>query len=99
MRTEKIRPPLERATEQVVPQTKTGPSEGRRCSKLQRVREMTQRSTNKTRCNSSTGHRKVRKGGKEGLCCSRDGKSIAEMMVPWRTDGSGITVSEMANLK
>ena len=48
MRTEKIRPPLESATEQVVPQTKTGPSEGRRCSKLQRVREMTQRSTNKT---------------------------------------------------
>ena len=61
MRTEKIRPPLETATkqvvfqtktgQQVVSQTKTGPSEGRRCPKLQRVREMTQRTpqhTNKT---------------------------------------------------
>ena len=48
MRTEKIRPPLETATKQVGSQTKTGPSEGRRCPKLQRVREMTQRSTNKT---------------------------------------------------
>lgn len=64
MRIEKTRPPLERAAKQVVPQIKTGPSEGRRCSELPRVREMTQGSTYQTPVRQS--HRAQGKGESGG---------------------------------
>lgn len=94
MRIEKTRPPLERAAKPVVPQTKTGPSEGRKCSELPRVREMTQRSTDKTPVPSPTGRRESEKAGKEALRCSREAKSIAEMTALGRTEGSGVRVCQ-----
>ena len=100
MRIEKTRPPLEREAKQVVPQTKTGPSEGRRCSELPRVREMTQRSTDKMPVPSSMGHRESEKAG-EGRSVLQQGSKVHLGDDGTREDGwqRGQSLSEMANLK
>lgn len=79
----------------MVPQKKTGLSESRRCLEFFRVRKMTQHST----CMFLVQQFHVAQGKFETcargcLCPSREGKSIAEMMVLWRTDGGGIRVDQ-----
>lgn len=37
---------------------------------------------------------KSQRWAREGLCCDREGKSIAEMIELWRTGGGGIRVDQ-----